>query len=44
LGTKWADAHEGVLVDDKPAVTVGCTLSCEYGGIISFLDHGQEDD
>ena len=44
LGNKWIDAHEGVLVGDKPTLTTGCTLCCALGGIITFLTHGQEED
>ena len=44
LGTKWENAHEDVLVGNQPTLTAGCTLSCCYGGIIKFLNDGQEED
>lgn len=42
LGDKWLDAREETLVDGKPAITVQCTIACKYGGVISFMDDGQE--
>lgn len=42
LGDKWLDAQEETLVDGKPAITVQCTVACKYGGVISFIDDGQE--
>lgn len=41
LGDKWLDAQEETLVDGKPAITVKCTITCKYGGTISFIDDGQ---
>lgn len=42
LGARWLDAQEETLVDGKPAVTVKCTIACSYGGVIGFMDDGQE--
>lgn len=42
LGDKWLNAQEETLVDGKPAITVQCTVACKYGGVISFIDDGQE--
>lgn len=42
LGAKWLDAQAETLVDGKAAVTVKCTIACAYGGIIAFMDDGQE--
>jgi len=42
IGRKWEDAHEEVLVGNRPALTLKCTLSCIFGGIIKFITDGQE--
>jgi len=42
IGQKWEDAHEEVIVGNKPALTMKCTLSCSFGGIIKFITDGQE--
>lgn len=44
---KWIGAKEDTLVDEKPALTTACTLTCATGGgCIGFIDDGQfaEDD
>ncbi len=41
LDKEWADAQEETLVDGKPAITVQCTVTCKYGGVIGFMDAGQ---
>lgn len=41
-GDEWSDAQEKTLVDGKPAITVKSTITCSYGGTISFMDAGQE--
>lgn len=42
LAKEWADAQEKTLVDGEPALTVKCTITCKYGGVIGFMDAGQE--
>ena len=42
LAMEWADAQEKTLVDGEPALTVQCTITCSYGGVIGFMDAGQE--
>lgn len=42
LGDKWLDAYEDTLVDGVAALTVNCTIVCKYGGVIGFMDDGQE--
>jgi hypothetical protein len=42
LPAKWIDAQEETLVDGVPALTKNCTITCQYGGIICFIDDGQE--
>lgn len=44
LGSKWANAHEDVLIGNRPALTKACTLSCIFGGYIEILTDGQEED
>lgn len=41
LAKEWADAQEETLVDGEPALTVKCTITCKYGGVIGFMDAGQ---
>lgn len=41
LAKEWSDAQEETLVDGKPALTVKCTITCKYGGVIGFMDAGQ---
>ena len=41
LAKEWADAQEETLVDGEPALTVKCTITCMYGGVIGFMDAGQ---
>ena len=41
---RWADANTQVLLDGEGALTTGCTVACSYGGVISFITHGQEED
>ena len=41
LSKEWADAQEETLVDGEPALTVKCTITCKYGGVIGFMDAGQ---
>lgn len=42
LSTEWLDPQEDTLVDGKAAITVKSTITCSYGGIIGFIDAGQE--
>ena len=42
LAKEWLDAQEKTLVDGEPALTVKCTITCKYGGVIGFMDAGQE--
>lgn len=42
LAGQWLDAQDNTLVDGKPALTVKCTIACCFGGIIEFMDAGQE--
>ena len=41
LAKEWADAQEETLVDGEPALTIKCTITCKYGGVIGFMDAGQ---
>ena len=40
--TQWQGAQEDTLVDGKPALNVNCSITCSYGGTITFMDSGQE--
>lgn len=42
LCAKWLDAQEETLVGGKPAITVNSTITCSYGGVIGFMDAGQD--
>jgi len=39
---KWMDAYDETLVDGTPALRINCTLSCVFGGIIGFINSGQD--
>lgn len=42
LAAEWSDSEENTLVDGIQAITAKCTITCEYGGIIGFMDAGQD--
>lgn len=42
LAEQWQGAQENTLVDGQPALKVDCNITCSYGGIIAFMDSGQE--
>lgn len=42
LAEAWSDAQEETLVDGEPALAVNSTITCTYGGVIGFMDAGQE--
>jgi len=42
LDDKWDNAHQDTLIDGVPALTVFCTITCKYQGVIGFIDDGQE--
>ena len=42
LAERWLDTQDTMLVDGQPALTVKSAITCKYGGIIRFLDAGQE--
>lgn len=42
LAKEWSDTQEETLVDGEPALTVNSTITCCYGGVIGFIDAGQE--
>lgn len=42
LCARWQEAHAETLVDGKPALTVASSITCSCGGVIQFMDNGQE--
>jgi len=42
LGQVWCDTYYDTLVDKVPALTVNSTIACCFGGVICFMDDGQE--
>ncbi len=42
LAGQWLGAQSKTLVDGKPALTTQCVIVCSLGGIIQFMDAGQE--
>lgn len=42
LAKEWSDVQENTLVDGEPALSVNSTITCSYGGVIGFMDAGQE--
>lgn len=42
LAEAWSDTQEKTLVDGEPALAVNSTITCSYGGVIGFMDAGQE--
>lgn len=42
LEEEWLDTQEKTLVDGEPALAVNSTITCCYGGVIGFMDAGQE--
>jgi len=43
LGDGWMTVKDDTLVEGEPALTLDSTLTCIYGGIISFVTDGQND-
>ncbi|MCL1989457.1 MAG: DUF4280 domain-containing protein [Defluviitaleaceae bacterium] len=41
---KWEDGKEDVLVEGEPALTTESILTCGHGGVIYFINDGQEVD
>jgi len=44
LSGDWEDGKEDVLVDGEPALTTESVLTCEHGGVIYFINDGQDVD
>ncbi|WP_297425759.1 DUF4280 domain-containing protein [Clostridium sp.] len=40
----WMDVKEDALIRGEPALTTDSVLVCKYGGQITFVTTGQEDD
>lgn len=44
LSSRWQETFEETRVDGKPALTVNSLITCSCGGVIQFMDNGQEID